>query len=36
VKFTVKDLAAGAHQITIRATDSCGNQALTTVSIRID
>ena len=35
VSFTIKSLAAGSHQITIRATDSRGNQALQTEVIKI-
>ena len=31
--FTVKDLLPGPHQITLRATDSQGNQAYTTVTV---
>ncbi len=35
VTFTLKDLTAGPHQVTIRATDSRGNQALTTILIKL-
>ncbi|HEX4055896.1 MAG TPA: hypothetical protein VHX86_16655 [Tepidisphaeraceae bacterium] len=36
VKFTLRGLTVGAHQVTIRATDSRGNQALQTVLFRIE
>ncbi len=36
VKFTLKGLTVGAHQVTIRATDSHGNQALQTVLFKIE
>ena len=35
VKFTLKGLAAGAHQVTLRATDAKGNQAFQTVLVTI-
>jgi hypothetical protein len=36
VSFTVPGLSAGAHQITLRATDAKGNQAFETVLVTID
>ena len=36
VVFTVKSLSGGDHQVTVRATDSRGNQALQTVLVKID
>ena len=36
VTFTVKGLTPGAHQITIRATDGKGNQALQTIAVKIE
>ena len=36
VAFTLKSLAAGTHQVTVRATDSHGNQALQTITVKIE
>lgn len=36
VRFSVKGLTAGEHQVTIRATDSRGNQALQSVIIKTE
>ncbi|HTW95778.1 MAG TPA: hypothetical protein VMD30_13330, partial [Tepidisphaeraceae bacterium] len=36
VKFSLKGLTAGEHQVTIRAMDTRGNQALHTVVIKIE
>jgi hypothetical protein len=36
VVFTLKDLTPGQHQVTIRVTDSRGNQALQTVFVKVD
>jgi hypothetical protein len=36
VSFTIKALSPGSHQITIRATDSHGNQALQTEVVKIE
>jgi hypothetical protein len=32
----VSNLSAGAHQITVRATDARGNQAFETVQVKTD
>jgi hypothetical protein len=36
VAFTLKGLAPGMHQVTVRATDSHGNQALQTITVKIE
>jgi hypothetical protein len=36
VKFSVDGLTAGEHQVTIRATDSHGNQALHSIVIKVE
>jgi hypothetical protein len=36
VTFTLKGLATGMHQVTVRATDSHGNQALQTITVKIE
>jgi len=36
VEFTVKDLPPGTHQITIRAVDAKDNQALQTMTVKIE
>jgi hypothetical protein len=36
VNFTVRGLSAGAHQITLRATDGKGNQVFETVLVTVD
>ncbi|MDP9175955.1 MAG: hypothetical protein M3O30_19125 [Planctomycetota bacterium] len=36
VSFAIKGLAAGSHQVTIRATDSHGNAALQTAVVKIE
>ena len=36
VNFTIRGLSAGAHQITLRATDGRGNQAFETVLVTIE
>jgi hypothetical protein len=36
VAFTMKGLAQGTHQVTVRATDSHGNQALQTITVKVE
>jgi len=36
VAFTIKGLTPGTHQVTIRAVDARGNQALQTLVVKID
>jgi hypothetical protein len=32
----MKGLAQGTHQVTVRATDSHGNQALQTITVKVE
>ena len=36
VAFTIKGLSAGTHQVAVRATDSRGNQALQTITVKVE
>jgi hypothetical protein len=36
VEFTVRGLSAGAHQVTLRATDAKGNQGFETVIVTVE
>jgi hypothetical protein len=36
VAFTIKGLSPGMHQVALRATDSHGNQALQTITVKIE